>query len=132
MILLLALPAAAQRDTQKEERSRHVRQVELEARDTYRDIEATLGSVPRFFRAFPDWAIPGAWAEMKGLQLSDDTALAPKEKELIGLAVSAQIPCRYCIYFHTQVARLKGATDDEIDHAIAEASLTRQDRKSVV
>ncbi|TIU59284.1 MAG: carboxymuconolactone decarboxylase family protein, partial [Mesorhizobium sp.] len=65
----------------------------------YKDIEATLGSVPDMFRTLPDVAVAGAWAEIKGVQLNPKTALDGKTKELMGLAVAAQIPCQYCIYF---------------------------------
>jgi AhpD family alkylhydroperoxidase len=41
------------------------------------------------------------------------------------LAVASQIPCRYCIVFHTEAARLNGATDAEIREAVAMASITR-------
>ena len=34
-----------------------------DAQATYKDIEQTLGSVPSFFKAFPEVAIAGAWAE---------------------------------------------------------------------
>ena len=37
-----------------------------------------------------------------------------KYKELIGLAVSGATRCRYCCYFHTEAARLFGASEDEI------------------
>ena len=40
-----------------------------------------------------------------------------KYKELIGLAVSGATRCRYCCYFHTEAARLFGATDEEITEA---------------
>src|ERR1700761_6147778 len=60
---------------------------------TYGDIEATLGSVPTFFKLFPQEGIAGAWGEFKTVQLNPNTALSGKEKELIGLAVAAQIPC---------------------------------------
>ena len=66
-----------------------------EAQSTYRDIEATLGSVPSLFKVFPEEGIAGAWAEFKTVQLNPKTALSGKEKELIGLAVAAQIPCSY-------------------------------------
>lgn len=92
---------------------------------TYRDIAATLGSVPSFFRLFPAEGIGGAWLEFKSVQLNPKTALSGKEKELIGLAVAAQIPCSYCIYFHTAAARLNGATDAEIGEAVAMAAITR-------
>src|SRR4051812_25184798 len=101
---LVALPLAAQRPTT-------TRSPEAEA--TYKDIQATLGTVPEFFTMFPDWAIAGAWQEMKDVQLNPQTALSGKQKELIGLGVAAQIPCTYCIYFHTQTAKLNGATDAE-------------------
>jgi alkylhydroperoxidase/carboxymuconolactone decarboxylase family protein YurZ len=67
----------------------------------YKDIQATLGSVPDMFRTLPDVAVAGAWAEIKGVQLNPSTALDGKAKELMGLAVAAQIPCQYCVYFHT-------------------------------
>ena len=96
-----------------------------EADATYKDIEQTLGLVPTFLRAFPAEGIAAAWDELKTVQLNPHTALNGKTKELIGLAVAAQIPCRYCTYFHTNVARLNGATDQEIQEAIAMAAITR-------
>lgn len=95
------------------------------AEETYRDIEQTLGLVPSFFKAFPDTAIAGAWAEFKSLQLNPQTQLSGKEKELIGLAVAAQVPCHYCVYFHTAAARLHGASEAEIREAVAMAAITR-------
>jgi AhpD family alkylhydroperoxidase len=79
------------------------------AQATYRDIEQTLGSVPTFFKMFPEVGIAGAWAEFKSVQLNPNTKLNGKTKELLGLAVAAQIPCQYCIYFHTAAAKLNGA-----------------------
>jgi AhpD family alkylhydroperoxidase len=92
---------------------------------TYQDIESTLGIVPGFFKAFPEAGIAGAWTEFKTLQVSDQTYLTPKVKQLIGLAVSAQVPCAYCVYFHTAVAKAYGATDDEIKEAVAMAAISR-------
>jgi len=90
------------------------------------DIRATLGFVPAFFASFPDAGIAGAWREMKGLQLNPNTAIPPKYKELIGLGVAAQIPCRYCVAFHTQVSTaLDGATQAEVQEAIAMAAIVR-------
>jgi len=91
----------------------------------YKDIQATLGSVPDMFKALPDVAVAGAWAEIKGVQLNPNTALDGKTKELMGLAVAAQIPCQYCIYFHTEAARLNGASDEEIKETIAMAAIVR-------
>jgi AhpD family alkylhydroperoxidase len=95
------------------------------AQATYRDIEQTLGSVPTFFKMFPEAGIAGAWAEFKSVQLNPKTGLNGKTKELIGLAVAAQVPCQYCVYFHTEAARLNGATDAEIREAVAMAAIVR-------
>jgi AhpD family alkylhydroperoxidase len=57
--------------------------------------------------------------------MNPKTALSNKEKELIGLAVAAQIPCPYCIYFHTESAKADGASDEEIKEAIAMSAITR-------
>ena len=82
-----------------------------------RDIEETLGLVPEFFERVPDYLLPTEWASFKSLQLSDETAIPNKYKELIGLAVSGATRCRYCAYFHSEAARLFGATDEEITEA---------------
>jgi AhpD family alkylhydroperoxidase len=89
------------------------------------DIGKTLGFVPQFFLKFPDEMLPGAWDEMKSLQLNPNTALPGRSKELIGLAVAAQIPCKYCIYAHTEFAKLNGASDTEVGEAVAMAAVTR-------
>ena len=78
------------------------------------DITETLGLVPEFFRRVPDYLLPAEWASFKSLELSDATAIPNKYKEMIGLAVSGATRCRYCVYFHTEAARLFGATEDEI------------------
>lgn len=92
---------------------------------TLKDIAATFGSVPSFIKAVPKAALPGAWQEEKALELSDRTALSPKVKALISLAVAAQIPCRYCIWTDTRTAKQAGASEEEIGEAVAMAALTR-------
>ena len=58
---------------------------------TYKEIEGMFGKVPEFVKKFPKAGIVGAWEEEKSLELSDKTALSPKVKSLISLAVAAQI-----------------------------------------
>jgi AhpD family alkylhydroperoxidase len=86
-------------------------------RDVDRDIEQTLGLVPEFFKRVPDYLLPTEWASFKNLELSDQTAIPNKYKELIGLAVSGATRCRYCAYFQSEAARLFGATEDEVTEA---------------
>jgi AhpD family alkylhydroperoxidase len=89
-----------------------------------RDIEETLGLVPTFMQEVPDYLIESEWTSFKNLELSDQTAIPNKYKEMIGLGVSGATRCRYCAYFHTEAARLFGATDEEINEACLVAKNT--------
>lgn len=89
------------------------------------DIKATLGFVPGFFNVFPDEGIAGAWDEFKSVQLNPKTAVPSKYKELIALGVASQIPCEYCIYFHTKAATANGATERELKEAVAISAVVR-------
>lgn len=89
------------------------------------DIQKTLGFMPRIFDGFADAALPGAWNELKGLQLNPGTALNGETKELIGLAVASQVPCQYCVYAHTEFAALNGADAQERAEAISIGALER-------
>jgi len=61
----------------------------------------------------------------KGLELSNDAVLEPKVRSLINLAVTAQIPCQYCVWLETKMARANGATQEEISEAVAHAGYVR-------
>jgi AhpD family alkylhydroperoxidase len=93
----------------------HSMSVVEDRREADRDIEEVFGLVPEFFQRVPDYLLPTEWASFKSLVLSDQTAIPNKYKEMIGLAVSGATRCRYCAYFHTEAARLFGATEDEIN-----------------
>jgi AhpD family alkylhydroperoxidase len=90
-----------------------------------KDIEQTLGSVPTFFTQMPKAGFAGAWQQLKDLEFSKDTALSPKVKALIELAVVAQIPCQYCIWADTAAAKAEGASEEEIREAVAVAATGR-------
>jgi AhpD family alkylhydroperoxidase len=95
-----------------------------DAQAALKDIETTLGFVPQFFRSVADAQLPSFWQQMKEFQVGE-TMLDNKTKELIGLAVAAQIPCEYCIYFHTEAARRHGASEQQIREAVGMAAMTR-------
>ena len=80
------------------------------------DVRETLGIVPSFFGDLPDSLLESEWTTFKNLQLAE-TAIPNKYKELIGLAVSGATRCQYCTYFHSEAARLFGATEEEIQEA---------------
>lgn len=88
-----------------------------------KEITATFGTFPSFFDAFPQYALPGAWQSFKELQ--GPGTIDKKNRELIGLGVASQIPCTYCVYFHTESAKAFGATAEEIKEAVAFGALVR-------
>ncbi|MBU6958659.1 carboxymuconolactone decarboxylase family protein [Pseudomonas sp. CVAP len=92
-------------------------------RDTYREIEQTLGQVPEWIKQMPEGAANGFWGVARDFWLAE-TRIPNKYKELIGLAVSGATRCKYCALFHTEAARLFGASDEEISEASFMGSLT--------
>jgi AhpD family alkylhydroperoxidase len=96
----------------------------MERKELLREIEQTLGSVPGFIADIPDSAINEFWNLMKKVEMSGDTTIPPKYKELIGVAVAATLHCKYCSYFHREVALHNGATEDEVKEAVLIGSMT--------
>jgi AhpD family alkylhydroperoxidase len=96
----------------------------VDARTAMEDMQQLFGFVPDFIKKFPPEALAGAWTELKSVEMAE-TAIPGKYKSLIGVAVAAQIPCRYCVAMDTAFAKADGATDREISEAIAMASMTR-------
>lgn len=95
-----------------------------EYNEAIKEIKEQFGTVPRMFETFPKYALAGAWENFKQLS-SSESKIPPKYRELLQLAVAAQIPCQYCIYFHTSAAKAFGATDEEIYEAVAQGAQTR-------
>lgn len=92
--------------------------------EIYRQIEQELGFVPGFFKQLPADSLEHEWT-LFAAQLDDDYGeIPPKERELAGIAVAAQMQCPYCAYAHTAFARLFGATDAEIEDAAHTAKHT--------
>jgi AhpD family alkylhydroperoxidase len=81
------------------------------------EIKETLGLVPSFFDRIPEEALDEEWTLFKRWEL-EETVIPNKYKELLMLAVHAETKCRYCTLFHTEVARMYGATDEEIQEAV--------------
>jgi len=75
-------------------------------------------------QTLPEQALKPLWDEYQAV-LNPTGALDGKTKQLIGLAVAAQIPCAYCVYATTKAAKAAGATDAQIKEAIATAALVR-------
>ena len=89
------------------------------------EMNEVLGGVPTELQLYPESALAAGWAMMKSTDLNENTALGSKIRELIGLAVAAQIPCQYCVHYHIKAAKAAGASEEEIREAVHQASLTR-------
>jgi AhpD family alkylhydroperoxidase len=83
----------------------------------YKEIESILGNVPSFFKLIPERSLEAEWNLFKTIQL-EESPIPNKYKELIGIAISAVTKCKYCLFFHTEVAKLFGATEEEIEDAV--------------
>lgn len=82
-----------------------------------RDIKETLGIVPGFFDRIPDELVGAEWLIFKRMELGD-TLIPQKYKQLMAVAIHSETKCRYCTLFHTELAKLFGATDEEIQEAV--------------
>ena len=88
------------------------------------EMQAALGTVPVMFKVYPEHLRASAWEWFKAT-MSPDAPIPGKYSQLISLAVASQIPCSYCVYAHTTMAKMLGATDAEIQGAVASAADTR-------
>ena len=91
--------------------------------ELHKEIEQAFGRVPEWLSRLPESALGGMWAQMRDFELAE-TKIPNKYKELIGLGVAGATRCRYCALFHTEAAKLYGATDEEIAEASAMAGFT--------
>lgn len=85
--------------------------------EIYADMQSKLGVVPTMFKMLPDESLEAEWNLMTRIQMEPGT-IPNKYRELIGVAISGVIKCRYCSYFHTEMARVSGATEAEIEEAV--------------
>lgn len=90
--------------------------------DTLADIRGTLGIVPGFMKALPREALVNEWPNFKRYEL-EQTEIPGKYRELIGLAIAANIKCPYCQLFHMSAAKMNGATEEELAEVAFLASL---------
>ena len=88
------------------------------------EMEETFGTVPVMFTVYPEHMRASAWEWFKST-MSPDAATPAKYSQLISLGVASQIPCNYCVYAHTTMVKMLGATEKEIQEAIANAANTR-------
>jgi AhpD family alkylhydroperoxidase len=89
----------------------------MKREEVYKEIEAMFGLVPSMFKSIPDKTLELEWQLFKKVQF-EEGPIPNKYRELMGVAISAVSKCRYCSLFHTEIAKLNGATETEIEDAI--------------
>jgi len=106
---MLALPAMAQENSASD--------IRAEAREAF-------GAALPELENYPDSMVTGAWVWMNDVE-DGEGAIDARTMQLIGLAVAAQIPCRYCTYYHRKAALALGAIEQEVAEAAAIAGYVR-------
>lgn len=89
----------------------------MDRENIYLEIKEMFGIVPSFFKLIPDSSLELEWRLMKKVQF-EEGPIPNKYRELIGIAISGISKCRYCALFHTEIAKLNGATEAEIEDAV--------------
>src|SRR5690349_11176607 len=83
-----------------------------------KDMLETLGPDAVENSLLPDAFFESTWAQARELWVNQTYVTDPKVRALIGLAVSSQIPCQYCIYADASEARALGVSEEEIKEAV--------------
>ena len=86
-----------------------------------REMRQTLGLVPSFFDRYPEETLDYEWTLFVRFELEDlpqGMQIPVKYRQLMGVALHSETKCHYCTLFHTEVAKLFGATDLEIQEAV--------------
>ena len=87
------------------------------------EIKNTLGLVPSFFDRFPEETLDYEWTLFRRFELKESFRpnglhIPVKYRQLMGVALHSETKCHYCTLFHTEVAKLFGASDAEIQEAV--------------
>ncbi len=83
------------------------------------EIKKTLGLVPSFFNSMPDETLDLEWTLFRRFEMQEEgMALSAKTRQLMGVAIHSETKCEYCTLFHTELAKLLGATDAEIQETV--------------
>jgi AhpD family alkylhydroperoxidase len=85
--------------------------------EVYADMRAMFGDVPSFFHSVPDNSLELEWQLFKRVQF-EEGPIPNKYRELIGLAIASITKCKYCLTYHREIAKLNGATPEEIEDAV--------------
>ena len=91
---------------------------------TKAEIIQALGVMPGFVDEVPKQMLAMAWEHFNSSN-NPENKIPAKSMELIKLAVSAQIPCQYCVHAHKVNAKLAGASEEEMKEAVMHGAWVR-------
>jgi len=91
--------------------------------DVEQEITDTFGGIPGPLAVIPEADVETEWPYFERYTVGE-SEIPPKYRELVGLAVAANIKCPYCVHFHRNAAQLHGATDAELEEVQSLASFT--------
>ena len=91
--------------------------------DVHREMKEMFGEVIGFVDLIPDQFIDSEWDLIKRVQFGE-TLIPNKYKELMGVALHSETKCVYCTLFHTEAAKMFGASDQEIQEAVHYAKMS--------
>jgi AhpD family alkylhydroperoxidase len=81
--------------------------------ETVKDIQQTFGMFPGFFKNTPKDVLPQMWPLFKKYQIGE-SIIPKKYREMMMLASAAATKCPYCQTYHREVAKMLGATEQEL------------------
>jgi AhpD family alkylhydroperoxidase len=82
--------------------------------ETVKDIENTFGMLPGFMKNTPKDILPQMWPLFKKYQMGK-SLIPEKYREMMMLAAAAATKCPYCQTYHNVVAKMFGATEEELN-----------------
>ena len=92
--------------------------------EIFKEMEEMFGFVPMWFKMLSESTLEPEWQMFKRMEF-EEGAIAGKYRQLIGLACAAATRCHYCTHYHTEVSKVWGAKDAEIEAAayVAKAAM---------
>jgi len=92
-------------------------------RNVEQAITDTFGGIPGPLAVIPEDDTKVEWPYFQKYTVGE-SEIPSKHRELIGLAVAANIKCPYCVHFHRKAAEMHGASEAELEEVQSLSSFT--------
>ena len=70
--------------------------------------------MPEFFRSTPEDVLSEMWSLFKKCE-QGESVIPQKYRKIMALATAAAMKCPYCQTFHKEVAKMYGASEEELN-----------------